>query len=53
MKEENEQMISKKTVKSLENAQKSQNGQDHLQPVRPRVQIRQLPQDLLLMKISQ
>ena len=42
-------MISKKTVKSTENAQK---GQDHLHPVRHRVQIRQHPQDLLLMKIS-
>ena len=42
-------MISKKTVKSSENAQK---GQDHLHPVRPQVQIRQLPQDLLLMKIN-
>ena len=43
-------MILKKTVKSTKNAQE---GQDHLQPVRRRVQIRQLPQDLLLMKISQ
>ena len=51
-KEENEQMILKKTVKSTENAQKSQKGQDHLQAVRHRVQIRQHPQDLLLMKIS-
>ena len=42
-------MILKTTVKSTENAQK---GQDHLQPVRHRVQIRQHPQDLLLMKIS-
>ena len=40
-------MILKKTVKSSENAQKEQ---DHLQPVRHRVQIRQHPQDLLLMK---
>ena len=48
-KEENEQMILKKTVKSTENAQK---GQDHLQPVRHRVQIRQHAQDLLLMKTS-
>ena len=42
-------MILKKTIKSTENAQK---GQDHLQPVRHRVQIRQHAQDLLLMKIS-
>ena len=42
-------MILKKIVESTESAQK---GQDHLQPVRHRVQIRLHPQDLLLMKIS-
>ena len=42
-------MILKKTVKGSGNAQK---GQDHLQAVRHQVQIRQHPQDLLLMKIS-